>query len=133
MVLVLLGYNYGIESPAGSNLKFLKVYIFQIYEPVFVIIEVQQNCIVLHFLLVVIPYFLLITPLLQERYFLNISKKYISKLCVLLSKGSGTYPPVKSLSPKGVVVLSILDYNELYKIIIWKLRYKWILAFNYRF
>jgi hypothetical protein len=28
MVLILLGYNYGIQSPAGSNPKFLKVYMF---------------------------------------------------------------------------------------------------------
>ena len=69
-------------------------------------IEAQQNCTVLHFLLVVIPCFLLITPLLQGHMFFNSSKKHISKSRVLWSEGSGTCPPVKVPPPKGVVVIS---------------------------
>ena len=74
-----------------------------------VTIEAQQNCTVLHFLLVVIPCFLLITPLLQGHMFFNSSKKNISKSRVLWSEGSGTCPPVKVPPPKGVVVISISD------------------------
>ena len=102
MVLALIDY-YAIQPPTGSNPNVLKPCL-SLWTCVCANRN-QQICPVLHFLLVIIPFFVFITLLFQGQCLFERFKK-ISKSRVIWSEGSGTYPPVKGIPPKGLVVIS---------------------------
>ena len=106
MVLASLGYNYGIQSPTGSNPKLLKEnYVLSLWTCV----GDNRSSTKLHCATLFVgcnPMFFAYNPIVAGTHVLKKKKKNISKSRVLWSEGSGTYPPVKVPPAKGVVVIS---------------------------